>query len=340
MVIIMLKIAFFSTKPYDTFFFDAENKTHGFEITYFNAGLTSETASLCEGFDIVCAFVNDVLDKSCIDALAHYHIKTIALRSAGFNHVDLNACQTHGIKVVRVPAYSPYAVAEHTMALLLTLVRKTHKAYQRIREGNFALEGLLGFDLYKKTIGIIGLGTIGKRFASICQGFGMKIIAYDPAPDTTERQSCTVELVTLASLLQHSDIISLHCPLTETNRHMINSKSIQAMKDDVVLINTGRGGLIDTKALIEGLKSKKISAVGLDVYEQEGAVFFEDHSQDIIDDDMLMRLTTFPNVLITSHQGFFTKEALTHIASITLSNINTIKEGKACPNEVMAVASD
>jgi D-lactate dehydrogenase len=336
----MVKVAFFSTKPYDTSFFDVENKAYGFDIVYFNAALTSDTASLCEGFDVVCAFVNDILDKECIDVLAQYHIKTIALRSAGFNHVDISACQAHGITVVRVPAYSPYAVAEHTMALLLTLNRKIHKAYQRIREGNFALDGLLGFDLYQKTIGIIGLGTIGKRFASICHGFGMAILAYDPSPDTSFIKTCPVQFVTLPTLLKRSDIISLHCPLTDKNRHMIDSKSIQTMKDNVVLLNTGRGGLIDTKALIDGLKSKKMSAVGLDVYEQEGAVFFEDHSQDIIDDDLLMRLTTFPNVLITSHQGFFTNEALTHIASITLSNIQQLKEGKPCANEVMAVAND
>lgn len=330
----MTKIAFFSSKPYDIHFFDTENKPYGFNIHYFDCALDENSIAMTKGFEVVCAFVNDTLNASCIEALKKNQVKLIALRSAGFNHVNIKSCQEHNITVVRVPAYSPYAVAEHTMALLLTLNRKTHKAYQRIREGNFSLNGLLGFDLHNKTIGIIGFGKIGARFAAICQGFGLKILAYDPKPAPSLSKDLSVQFVELHGLLSQSDIISLHCPLTSSNRHMINEKTIQTIKKGAVILNTGRGALIDTKALIEGLKSEHIGAVGLDVYEQESNLFFEDHSDDIIDDDILMRLTTFPNVLITAHQGFFTKEALTEIAAVTLSNIQSIISGTPCLNEI------
>lgn len=329
-----MNIAFFSTKSFDKCFFDASNQQFSFNITYFEASLSYQTIPACKGFDGVCVFVNDCLDEKCIEALATLNIKFIALRSAGFNHVDINACQNHHIKVVRVPEYSSYAVAEHAMALLLTINRKTHKAYHRVREGNFSLEGLMGFNLYQKTIGLIGLGKIGKRFASICHGFGLEVLAYDNEPDMEFTKKFPVQFVEFDELLNQADIISLHCPLTVSTRHMINKESIIKMKKNVVIINTSRGGLIDSHALIDGLKEKKIAAVGLDVYEQESNVFFEDHSEDIIDDDILMRLTTFPNVLITSHQGFFTKEALIEIASVTLSNIKSLEEGSHCSNEV------
>lgn len=329
-----MKIAFFSAKPYDKLFFDEVNKQYGFDVHYFDCFLNDSTAAMTQGFEVICAFVNDTLNAPCIKTLKKNHVRLIALRSAGFNHVDIKACHAHGIPVVRVPAYSPFAVAEHTMALLLTLNRKTHKAYHRIREGNFALNGLLGFDLHQKTIGIIGLGKIGARLASIAQGFGMRILAYDPSPDPLLSKDLSVQLVDLDPLLTQSDIISLHCPLTQSNKYMINQTSIEKMKKGIILLNTGRGALIDTQALIEGLKSKQIAAVGLDVYEQEAKLFFEDHSEDIIDDDILMRLTTFPNVLVTSHQGFFTKEALHEIATVTLSNINTVLDNNQCDNVV------
>lgn len=329
-----MKIAFFSAKPYDKLFFDIANQQYGYDIQYFDCLLNDNTVSMSHGFESVCAFVNDTLNASCIEALKKNHIQLIALRSAGFNHVDIKACLAHGLPVVRVPAYSPYAVAEHTMALLLTLNRKTHKAYHRIREGNFALNGLLGFDLHQKTIGIIGLGKIGSRLAAIANGFGMKLLAYDPSPEEALFDDLPVNQVDFETLLRESDIISLHCPLTDSNRHMINQASIHQMKKGVVILNTGRGGLIDTQSLIEGLKSEHIGAVGLDVYEQEANLFFEDHSEDIIDDDVLMRLTTFPNVLITSHQGFFTQEALHEIAEITLSNIHQVSHHQPCDNLV------
>ncbi len=329
-----MKIALFSTKPYDKAYFEKINKAYNFDISYFEGGLTNESAPLAKGHEAVCVFVNDEVDRACIRALARFKIKIIATRSAGFNHIDLKAAQKHSIKVVRVPEYSPHAVAEHALALLLTLNRKTHKAYNRIRENNYALNGLLGYDLFGKTIGIIGLGKIGKCLATICHGLGMRVLAFDPEPDEAFAETNQLSLVSLNELFKKSDVISLHCPLNQASEHLINDKSIELMKDGVTLINTGRGALIDSKALINGLKAQKIGAVGLDVYEQEANVFFEDHSNEIINDDLLMRLTTFPNVLITSHQGFFTDEAMCNIASTTLQNLQELSEGKPCHNEV------
>ena len=330
-----MKVAFYSCKPFEKVFFEQANQQYNFEISYFSFSLNADTAHSCQGYDAICVFVCDQLDEACISALKKQNIKIIAARSAGFNHININACKQQNISVVNVPEYSPSAIAEHTMALLLTLNRKTHKAYNRIRESNFSLDGLMGFNLENRTIGIIGLGKIGKRFAQICQGFNMHVKAYDPKPDHHFAHENKIEMVDDINTLYHaSDIVSLHCPLTVDNRHMIDNNAIQQMKDKVVILNTGRGGLIDSKALIHGLKSQKIGAVALDVYEQEGDVFFEDHSRDIIEDDILMRLTTFPNVLITSHQGFFTEEALKQIANVTLKNLDEFEKSATCTNEV------
>lgn len=292
--------------------------------------LNAATADAVKGVDAVCVFVNDNLDKTCVEILAKNGVQFIVLRSAGFNHVDLKACRDNGLKVVRVPEYSPHGIAEHAMALLLTLNRKTHRAYNRIREGNFSLTGLEGFDLHGKTVGIIGLGKIGQAFSDICHGFGMQVYAYDPC--ITSYKYATMS--ELDSLLKHSDIISLHCPLTTDTHHIINAKSIGMMKSGVYIINTGRGDLIDTHALLKSLKSGKIGGVGLDVYEQESSVFFTDHSLEIIQDDILMRLVTFPNVLITSHQGFLTKEALQEIARVTMNNLESLATNGQCINEI------
>ncbi|HTF81536.1 MAG TPA: 2-hydroxyacid dehydrogenase, partial [Cytophagales bacterium] len=281
----------------------------------------------------VCVFVNDVLNASVIEDLAHNQVKTIALRCAGFNNVDLAAAKAHGLRVVRVPSYSPHAVAEHALALLLTLNRKTHKAYNRVREGNFSLQGLEGFDLFGKTIGVIGVGNIGRIFINIMKGFGCKILVYDIVQDPELLQQ-NVTYVPLERLFHESDVISLHCPLNAQTKYLINKDSLSLMKEHVYIVNTGRGGLIHTKDVIEYLKNGKIGGLALDVYEQESALFFSDHSADIIQDDQLLRLTTFPNVIITSHQGFFTQEALTQIAQITLNNINDIAAGRPCANEV------
>lgn len=269
-----MKIALFSTKPYDRTYFDKINQDFKFELSYFEGGLNKESAALAKGFEAVCVFVNDVVDRACIEALADLKIKIIATRSAGFNHIDLEAAKEHSISVVRVPEYSPHAVAEHALALLLTLNRKTHKAYNRIRENNYALNGLLGFDLFGKTSGIVGLGKIGKCFADICLGLGMRVLAFDPKPDEVFAKTKQVNLVSLDELFKKSDVISLHCPLNGESKHLVNEKSIAMMRDGVLLINTGRGALIDSKALILGLKQQKIGAVGLDVYEQEANVFF------------------------------------------------------------------
>lgn len=320
-------VAVFSAKKYDKSYFTKAN-TQSIDLTFFDTELNSQSLSLCQGFDGICLFVTDKLTNDDIATLAKMGVKLIALRSAGFNHIDIKACHEHHITVCHVPAYSPHAVAEHTFALLLTLNRKTHKAYFRIKEQNFSLDGLMGFDLYQKTLGIIGLGHIGQALAKIALGFGMRVIAHDPKPDQEFIKAQGIDLHTFDAVLKTADIISLNCPLTVENRHMIDSKAISLMKDGVVLLNTGRGGLVDTKALIKGLKAKKFQCVGLDVYEQESHIFFEDHSDDVIDDDTLMRLTTFPNVLITSHQGFFTKEALSNIVKTTLENIESFCKGK------------
>lgn len=323
-----MKVALFSARDYDKTFFVKANRHYGLDISYFDTELNSQSLSLCEGYGTVCLFVTDSLKSDDISALSKMGVKLIALRSAGFNHVDIEACQKQQIAVCHVPTYSPNAVAEHTFALLLTLNRKTHKAYFRIKEQNFSLNGLMGFDLHQKTMGIIGLGHIGQALAKISLGFGMKVIAYDLKPDALFMQEHTITPVDFDTLLKTSDVISLNCPLTPHNRHMINEAAINKMKDGVMLLNTGRGGLVDAKALIAGLKRQKFHSVGLDVYEQESHIFFEDHSDDIINDDTLMRLTTFPNVLITSHQGFFTVEAMNNIVQTTLENIQSFAKGK------------
>lgn len=327
-----MRIAFFSTKNYDRTFFNRYITTH--EITYFEGRLRMPTVNLTKGYDAVCVFVNDRLNAEVIAALKENDVKLIALRCAGFNNVDLEAAKEHGIKVVRVPAYSPHAVAEHAVALILTLNRKTHKAYNRVREGNFSLERLTGFDLYGKTVGAIGTGKIGQVFCNIMLGFGCRVLAFDLMEDK-ELASKGVEYLPLIDLLQQSDIISLHCPLNDQTRHIINKETIPMMKEGAMLINTSRGGLIDTVDVIEGLKSGRIGYVGLDVYEQEEKLFFKDLSENIIQDDLIMRLLSFPNVLITSHQGFFTEEALAQIAQTTLDNIDAFEAGETLKNAVV-----
>ncbi len=315
-----VKILFFDTKPYDQQFFDLANQHYGFEIKYMAGRLNQDTAVFAKGFPAVCAFVNDVIDGPTLDALAASGVRLIALRCAGYNNVDLKKAYGR-IHVVRVPGYSPHAVAEHAVALMMTLNRKTHRAYNRTREGNFSIQGLLGQDLFGKTAGIIGTGKIGRCMISILKGFGMRVLAYDRFPDAAYAASEGIEYVELPGLYRYSDVISLHCPLIPETHHLINRETIRQMKEGVVIINTGRGGLVNTRDLIEGLKSRKIGAAGLDVYEEEGDYFFEDFSAGVIDDDILARLMTFPNVLITSHQGFFTQEALANIAQTTLENI-------------------
>lgn len=328
-----MRIGFFSTKPYDKTSFIHANAALMHELIFFEAALSEQTCALACDVDAVCVFVNDQIDAHLLRCLAGRGVKVVALRCAGFNNVDLAAARALGIAVVRVPAYSPYAVAEHALALILTLNRHTHRAYNRVREGNFALNGLLGFDLYGKTMGIIGTGRIGTVLARIMTGFGCKVLACDQVENAECRQ-LGVRYVEPTALFQQSDIISLHCPLTPTTRHLINQHCIALMKPGVMLINTGRGALIDTSAVIAALKTGQIGALGLDVYEQEELIFFEDHSNEIIQDDALERLLTFPNVLITSHQGFFTREALAAIAETTLSNLSQIEQHAACPNRL------
>jgi len=327
------KIAFFDAKPYDRKSFDGVNKKFGFDISYFDAHLDEKTVELTHDFDAVCVFVNDTLNRPVIEQLIEHGVEVIGLRCAGYNNVDFKAAYNK-IHVLHVPAYSPYAVAEHAAALILSLNRKTHKAYYRTRDGNFSINGMLGFDMYGKTVGIIGAGKIGKCLISILKGFGMNIIAYDKFPDEEYAKDAKISYVTLEELNKKSDIISLHCPLTNETEHLINKGTINKMKKGVMIINTGRGKLIDTQALINGLKSGKIGSAGLDVYEEESEYFFEDKSADVITDDVLARLLTFSNVLITSHQGFFTKEAIQKIAETTLSNFEEFFEGGYLRNEI------
>lgn len=328
------KIAFFDTKPYDRQFFDEVNKKYNYEIKYFRYHVTHDNIVLAQGADIIVVFVNDIIDEYIAEKLQEYGIKLIALRSSGFNNVDLKAVNERGIKVVRVPAYSPYAVAEHTVALMLTLNRKIHRAYFRTRDANFSLDGLMGFDMYGKTAGVIGTGKIGKTLIKILLGFGMNILAYDKYPDENFAREHNIKYVPLETLFKESDIISLNCPLTKETEYLINKKSINMMKDGVMIINTGRGKLINTKDLIEGLKKGKIGSAGLDVYEEENEYFFEDLSNQVLTDDVLARLLTFNNVIITSHQAFFTKEAMQNIASITMENIRKFLNGEVIENEI------
>jgi len=311
-----VKLAFFDTKPYDIPGFDRYALPAGIEIKYFEPNLTIDTVSLAAGFDAVCVFVNDVVSAEVVQKLYELGVKAIVLRCAGFNNVDIRACQGK-LRVFRVPAYSPHAVAEHAMALLLTVNRHTHKAHNRTREFNFSLQGLTGFDLYGKTMGIIGTGKIGSVFADICKGFGMKILAYDKFPNP--RSGLTY--VPLEELFEKADILSLHCPLTEETNHLINADTIARMKEGVVIVNTSRGALVNTEDLIAGIKSGKVGAACLDVYEEEGDLFYEDLSGAIVQDDKLVRLIAMPNVIVTSHQAFLTKEALDNIAQTTVSNL-------------------
>jgi len=328
-----IKIAFFDAKPYDEASFKKENEHFGFDIRYFKGHLNNDNVILAKGFDVVCIFVNAVVDELVINELVANGVKLIALRCAGFNNVDVLAAKDK-LKVVRVPAYSPYAVAEHTLALMLTLNRKTHKAYSRTREGNFSLNGLMGFDMHGKTAGIIGTGKIAKILIQTLRAIGMKVLAYDLYPDAEFAKNIGIEYTSLENLYKHSDIISLHCPLTNDTEYIINASSIAKMKDGVMIINTGRGKLIHTHALIKGLKSKKIGSAGLDVYEEEGDYFFEDRSNIVMDDDILARLLSFNNVIVTSHQAFFTKEAMGNIAETTLQNIQDFVTGMPLVNEV------
>ena len=321
-----MKLAFFDTKSYDMPGFNHYATGTDLEIKYFETKLNEDTVSLAAGFDAVCVFVNDTVNAAVVEKLHELGVKMIALRCAGFNNVDTKACFGK-INVFRVPAYSPYAVAEHAMALLLTVNRHTHKAYNRSREFNFSLAGLAGFDLHGKTVGIIGTGKIGRIFADICNGFGMKILAYDKFPNP----SSGLTYVDLPELFSRSDIISLHCPLTDETQHMIDESAIRQMKKGVKLINTSRGGLIDTEALIEGIKEEIIGAACLDVYEEEGDLFYEDNSDEVVQDDVLVRLIGMPNVIVTSHQAFLTEEALDNIAGTTVDNILKFFSGEQTP---------
>jgi D-lactate dehydrogenase len=314
-----MKIAVFSTKPYDRQALDDANQRHRHELVYLEPRLTPETVALADGFDAVSPFVNDQLSAEVVEALAERGVRLLTLRSAGFNHVDLRAAARHGVAVARVPAYSPYAVAEHAAGLILTLNRKLHRAYNRVREGNFSLDGLLGFDLHGRTVGVIGTGKIGAVFCRIMAGFGCRILAHDPFP-SDEVRGMGAEYVELDALFAEADVIALHLPLTPETHHLIDHAAVERMKPGVTLINTSRGGLVDTHAVIHGLKRGRIGALGLDVYEEESELFFEDLSGTVIQDDVFARLLTFPNVLITGHQGFFTREALENIAETTLAN--------------------
>lgn len=328
-----MRVAIFSTHAFDRRFFDAANRAGRHQLHYFEPRLGAVTAALAHGFPAVCAFVNDHLDADVLTALASGGTRLIALRSAGFNHVDLRQAQHLGLTVARVPAYSPYAVAEHTLALILALNRKIYRAYARVRDGNFALDGLLGFDLYGRTAGIVGTGRIGTAVASILHGCGCRLLAHDVAPNE-ECRRLGVEYVGLARLWAESDIITLHAPLTTATRHMIDADAIRNMKPGVMLINTSRGALVDTAAVIDALKAGQIGYLGLDVYEEEEALFFEDLSSSVIQDDVFARLLTFPNVVITAHQAFFTSEALAAIAATTLANISAYEEGRRSGNEL------
>ncbi len=325
----MITISFYDTKPYDKKYFNIINEQYGFTINYFETKLSAQTAKLAEGSDAVCAFVNDDVSAPTIDALHKLGVKIIAMRCAGYNNVDIRYAQGK-IPIVRVPAYSPHAVAEHAMALLLTLNRRIHKAFLRTRDFNFSLNGLTGFDLYGKTVGVVGTGKIGSAFIDICRGFGMKVLAYDVFPNVEN-----VEYVDMDTLLKRSDLISLHCPLNSSTRHIINAKSIEKMKKGVFIVNTSRGALIDSEALLYGLLNEKLGGACLDVYEEESDLFYEDNSTTIVKDDILSRLICLPNVIVTSHQGFLTGEALTNIASTTLENISEFFADGSLDNQIL-----
>jgi len=328
-----MKTALFSTKSYDREYFNRFNSGNRHNISYFEESLNANTTELTRGFEAVCVFVNDKVDRETIHKLSENGVKLIVLRCAGFNNIDLSSAAEKGIKILRVPAYSPQAVAEHAVALIMTLNRKTHKAYNRIREGNFSLERLTGFNLFNKTVGVFGTGKIGTAFCEIMLGFGCNVLAHDLQESETLKQKGVIYTST-DEIYNHSDIISLHCPLTPETRHMINTAAFAKMKDGVMIINTGRGALVKTEDAIEALKIGKLGYLGMDVYEQEEKLFFRDLSENVIQDEILMRLIGFPNVLITAHQGFFTKEALEQIAVITLKNISSFESGEQLENEV------
>jgi D-lactate dehydrogenase len=328
-----MKVAVCSAQSYDREFLAAANANFDHELQFFEGRLSEETTQLFAGFPAVCAFVNDILNENVLRTMADQGLRLIALRCAGFNNVDVQAAKKYGIRVVRVPAYSPHSVAEHTLALMLTLDRKTHRAYYRVRDGNFSLEGLLGFELHTRTVGIIGTGRIGQAVAQILHGFGCRLLAYDIVQNDLCK-ALGVHYVELAELYRESDIITLHCPLDQLTRHLIDDNALRQMKRGVMLINSSRGAVVDTLAVIEGLKNGKIGYLGLDVYEQEGDLFFHDLSNQVIQDDMFERLLTFPNVLITGHQGFFTREALSNISQTTMQNISLFEKTGQCQNEV------
>ncbi len=325
----MKKIAFFDAKPYDRPWFEKYGLEAGMEFKFFETKLNEDTVDLARGFDGVCAFVNDTVDAPVIDTLYDFGIRVVALRCAGFNQIDLKHAEGK-LTVLRVPAYSPYAVAEHAMAMLLTSIRRIHKAYIRTRDFNFSLNGMTGFDLHGKTVGVVGTGRIGRVFIDICRGFGMHILAYDKYPAA----DLSVRYVPLEELFARSDIISLHCPLTEETYHLIDRSSMPALKRGVIIINTSRGALIDAEALLEGIKSRKIGAACLDVYEEESEWFFKDYSGHIVEDDVLARLISMPNVIVTSHQAFLTEEALSNIAETTVSNLTAFFSGAPLTNRV------
>ncbi len=325
-----MKIAFYSTKPYDRIYFEPMSHDYGMEIHFFEVPCNAETVSLANGYDALCIFVNDYINEAMTKQLAQMGVTAILLRCAGFNNVDIKAATKNGIHVLRVPSYSPEAVAEFAMALLLTVNRHTHRAFTRTRDFNMNINGFMGTDLHGKTAGVIGTGRIGQAMIRILKGFGMDIIAYDPYPN----DNLDIAYDTIENVFKKSDVITLHCPLTPETKHIVEAKTIELMKDGVFLINTSRGDLIRTEDLIEGLLQKKFAGVGLDVYDEEGGVFYEDRSNDIIDDENLARLSTFPNVLITSHMGFFTKEAVRAIAEVTLENADAVQKGLELKNEV------
>jgi D-lactate dehydrogenase len=328
-----MKTLLFSTKDYEkSFFEDLNDQTHH-DLSFSEAQLGPDTARLAEDHDCVCAFVNDDLQSETLHRLAEAGVKLIALRSVGFNHVDLETAEELDINVVRVPAYSPHAVAEHTVCLMMALNRKVHRAYNRVREGNFALHGLMGFDMHGKTVGIVGTGKIGACVARILKGYGCKLLGFD-VKKNPECEELGLEYKELESLLEQSDILTLHCPLTPETEHLVNEEALEQMKPGVQIINASRGGVVDTRAVIEGLKSKKIGSLGLDVYEEEGDFFFHNLSDSVIQDDQLARLLTFPNVIVTGHQAFFTHEAMHGIVETTLSNIREIEETGECDNQV------
>jgi D-lactate dehydrogenase len=329
-----MKIAVFDTHRYDREALEHSNEAFHFTFSFFDVRLKPETAALAQGHDVVCAFVNDQLTRPVLETLKQYGVRLIALRCAGFNNVDLKAAKELGLPVVRVPEYSPYAVAEHAVALLLTLNRKIHKAHNRVREGNFSLDGLVGFDLKGKTVGIVGTGKIGKVFTQIMNGFGCRLLAFDVRQDEALVKETGVEYVAMERVFAESDVISLHVPLMPQTYHLVNEAALALMKPGVVLINTSRGALVDAAALIKALKQGRIGAAGLDVYEEEAGVFFQDLSGHVLQDDVLARLLTFPNVIITSHQAFLTKEALGNIAETTLGNVKEFRDGKGLRNEV------